>query len=71
MSENKMCGFVRFARSRQKETKIRMKSITFDYGECDGIDPYPLTFSTWREANGWIYAMSPGNVVYYKTWLIK
>ena len=68
MSEYKMCGFVRFENPRPKSKKIGMKFITFDYGECDGIDPYPLTFSTWREANGWIFAMSPGNVVYYKTW---
>ena len=68
MNENKMCGLVRFENPRLKSKKIGMKSITFDYGECDGIDPYPLTFSTWREANGWIYAMSRGNVVYYKTW---
>ena len=70
MSENKMCGLVRFERPRPegKGKMIKMKSITFDYGECDGIDPYPITFTTWKEANGWIYAMSAGNVEYYKTW---
>jgi len=76
MSENKIyeeeklqiASFIRFNRPRAGSKKIRMKSITFEYGECDGKDPYPLTFTTWKEANGWIYAMSPGNVVYYKTW---
>jgi len=68
MCENQIAGFVRFYNSRKERNKIKMKRITFDYGECDGIDPYPITFTSWREANGWIIAMSPGNVVYYKTW---
>jgi len=68
--EAKIHGFVRFnlLRPRSESKVIKIKSITFDYGECDGIDPYPITFHSWREANGWIFAISPGNVVYYKTW---
>ena len=64
IENSKIHGFVRLTllRPRSKGKVIKMKSITFDYGECDGIDPYPMTFTSWREANGWIIAMSLGNV---------
>jgi len=70
MSGNQIAGFVRFnlLRPRSEGKVIKMKSITFDYGECDGKDPYPKTFTSWRKANGWIYAMKNGDVPYYKTW---
>ena len=39
--------------------KIKMKSITFDYGEGRATtDSYPITFDTWEEANDYLYKKS-------------
>ncbi len=39
--------------------KIKMKSITFDFGEWRAnTDEYPITFTTWEEANGYLHKKS-------------
>jgi len=47
--------------------KIRMKSITFTYGENNGINnPFPITFTTWEEANSFLFQRSFQDGYYLK-----
>ncbi len=46
--------------------KIKMKSITFDDGEGSTHNSYPITFTTWEEANDYLWKKSFEHGYYLK-----